>query len=662
MNRRLWILILLFITTVGFHSIDAQEDSEGSGKSQESVAVEEHPIPQADREHWAFQSLSFNVPKDEGEFVSENPIDLFIASQQQRFELTRLPPLHPIKLVRRLSLILHGINPGIEEIAEFLFNESPDSYERLVSRYLASPKFGEREALYWLDLARFAETDGFEHDLVRQNAWKYRDWVIQAFNQDMPYDDFIRYQLAGDEIEPDSEAAKSATMFCLSGPDMPDINSQVERRHQLLNEMTGTVGAVFLGLQIGCAECHEHKYDPISQHDFYRLRAIFQPAVHVTKNKSVGHMREKRSEEASFLMIRGNYNRPGEQLQPAVPRVLASDWEPIIDRPEDDHTAGRRTALANWITNENQALAARVMANRIWQHCFGNALVKTPNDFGTMGDAPTHPGLLDYLASELIKSDWSIKDLYFKILTSATFRQASKPDDCENVELAREIFKRTIEVDPDNVYLARIPARRIEGAAIRDCMLRCSGELNLEMGGPGVRPPLQKEVATTLLKVQWEVHTDRSQHVRRSVYVFARRNLRYPFFEAFDRPDANISCPARQTSTTPPQALILINSELVLKSARRFAGNVLRTERTDEQFIIRCFNMAIGRDPTDEELKVSIEFLIKMRDDVRTRENDDDGTLYTPIPNPDWLPEADATAYTYYAMVIYNMVEFVYLP
>ena len=660
--KPLVVILLLAVVTSSIRSVVAQDNEARESGAREHEAVTEQLITETDRDHWAFKPLAFTVPADTGDVRIENPIDLFVAAKQKRFGLTSLPPLHRAKLVRRLSLILHGMNPDIDEIAAFSIAESPDAYHSLVSRYLTSPRFGEREALYWLDLARFAETDGFEHDLVRKNAWQYRDWVIKAFNQDMPYDQFIAYQLAGDEIEPDSEAAKHATMFCLSGPDMPDINSQVERRHQLLNEMTGTVGAVLLGLQVGCAECHEHKYDPISQHDFYRLRAVFQPAVHVTKNKSVSHMREKRSDEKSYLMIRGDFRRQGEQLHAAAPRVLSKNWSPIVDRQADDHTAGRRTALANWITGENSALAARVMANRVWQHCFGNALVSTPNDFGAMGNAATHSELLDYLAHELIEAGWSIKQLYFKILTSATFQQASKPEDCDDVELAKAAFEHTIKVDPENDYLARFPARRIEGEAIRDCMLMCSGELNLQMGGPGVRPPLQKEVATTLLKGQWEVDPDRSQHVRRSVYVFARRNLRYPFFEAFDRPDANISCPARQTSTTPPQALILINSELVMNSARRFAGNVLRQQPTDQQFIIRCFNMAIGRDPTDEEMQASIEFIIKIRDDLRTRETNEDEPLYTPVPMPNWLPETDATAYTYYAMVIYNMMEFVYLP
>ena len=346
-------------------------------------------------------------------------IDRFILDQLQDLELTPLPEADRTTLIRRIYFDVTGLPPTTDQVATFVADPAPDAYERLVDRVLGSHHYGERWAQHWLDLARFAETDGFEHDKTRSQAWRYRDWVIDAFNEDMPYDTFVHWQLAGDEIAPNTPAASTATTFCVAGPDMPDINSQDERRHHLLNEITSTVGAALMGLQIGCAQCHDHKYDPVSQADFYRLRAVFEPAVILKKNRSVNVLQPAKRTAPSHLMIRGDWQRPGPEIDAGVPRIAnpAGAVEPLAN------TAQPRSALARWLTQPDHPLTSRVIANRIWQHHFGNGLARSTSDFGLVGEEPSHPELLDWLATELMQHDWRLKHLHRLILTSATYRQ-----------------------------------------------------------------------------------------------------------------------------------------------------------------------------------------------------------------------------------------------
>ena len=305
-------------------------DQQERHPSADYLLPDEVPVTDDDRVHWSFQPLS-RVPlpsvKDSSWII--NPIDRFILSRLEQESLEPLPPADRRTLIRRLTFDLTGLPPEPSAVEAFVSDDSSDAYNQLVDQLLASPAYGERWGQHWLDLARFAETDGFEHDKVREQAWRYRDWVIQAFNEDLPYDRFIQLQLAGDEMSPGDPAAAIATAFCLSGPDMPDINSQEERRHNLLNELTSTVGSVFLGLQLECAQCHDHKFDPISQADFYRLRAIFSPAVHVQQNKSIASLdQQKKGPTASpdYLMVRGDWRRRGPEVMPAFPRI-ANPWD-----------------------------------------------------------------------------------------------------------------------------------------------------------------------------------------------------------------------------------------------------------------------------------------------------------------------------------------------
>ncbi len=520
----------------------------------------ETPITPEDRQHWAFRPLERPQPPEvRAAAWVRNPIDRFVLARLEAEGLRPTPEADRVTLARRACFDLTGLPPAPDEVDRLCADTSPGAWRRYVERLLDRPQYGERWAQHWLDLARFAETDGFEHDKLRPEAWRYRDWVIQALNDDLPYDEFVRLQIAGDELRPGDRAAAVATGFALCGADMPDINLQDERRHMVLNELTGAVGAVLLGLQIGCAECHDHKYDPISQADFYRLRAIFAPGVDFKPHRFGRVLHESRRDPPmSHLMIRGDFRRPGPEVQPAFPRV-ANLWNdeptPAVSGVE---SSGRRSSLARWLTRPDHPLTSRVIVNRLWQFHFGRGLVSTPSDFGVMGDTPSHPKLLDWLATELIRENWSLKRLHTLMLTSATYRQASRNPTPGSNHAQRQTVQTNWEqarrVDPENVLLWRMNRLRLEGEAIRDAMLAASDGLSQRRGGIGVMPPLPLELKATLLKNQWQVSQDTEDHRRRSVYLFVRRNLRYPLFEAFDRPDTNASCPRRSRSTTAPGA------------------------------------------------------------------------------------------------------------
>lgn len=577
----------------------------------------EAPISDFDRLHWSFQPLARpSVPQATDGMPATNPIDLFINSRLEQEGLTPLPNAKRSTLIRRLTIDLLGRPPSVEELLSFESATAPDAYEQLVDQLLASPEYGIRWGQHWLDLARFAETDGFEHDKTRPDAWRYRDWVVEALNDDLAYDEFVRWQLAGDELAKseaalDAEQAKTATGFCLAGPDMPDINSMEERKHHLLNEIASTVGSVFLGLQVGCAQCHDHIYDPISQADFYRLRSFFEPSLLLQKNISVSHFDGVKDPKVqSHLMVRGDWQRTGIKLEPQFLRVAnLSNAKPTQDEgsvpPE-----GRRLALANWIVNADNPLAARVITNRIWHYHFGRGLSSTPSDFGLMGFEPNHPELLDWLSSELIESQWSLKRLHRLILTSNSYRRASGVallDEGDSSEFS-EALKHAHDVDPRNQWLSRFPLQRLTGEVLRDAMLFVSSSLNDEMGGPGIRPPLPPELTTTLLKDQWKVTEDTKQHFRRSVYIFVRRNLTYPIFDVFDRPSANASCDIRNKSTTATQSLLLLNSKFANEVASRWATQLLVDSKHDETRVKMAFLSAFARQPNPSELAQVLQF------------------------------------------------------
>jgi hypothetical protein len=539
------------------------------------------------------------VPRHGDTSWPRNEIDEFILAALRDAGLDPSPEADRVTLIRRVTLDLTGLPPTPQEVEQFLADKEPDAFERVVDRLLASDAYGERWAQHWLDLARFAETDGFELDHVRPDAWKYRDWVIDALNNDLSYSEFVRLQVAGDLLRPGDESAAVATGFALAGPDMSDINLEEERRHMVLNDITATVGSVFLGLQFGCAECHDHKYDPLSQADFYRLRAFFAPALRFDKYKFGRVLHEElttlRKDSVSYVCERGDFRRRGPRVEPAFPRIAVA--ETLATAPSAGGISPR-VALADWLASDDNFLATRVIVNRLWQHHFGQGLVRTPSDFGTMGDEPAHPELLDWLAGELSRRGGSLKQMHKLMLTSATYRQASRAAaEASPVELAR--WTTASGIDPENRLLWRASRLRLEGEVIRDCMLAAADRLSARKGGIGVMPNLPDELTATLLKDQWKPAADEEDHRRRSIYIFARRNLRFPIFEAFDRPETNASCPARSQTTIAPQALLLLNSEFSLASARGLAEFVREQAGDDRRAQINLmYRRTLGREPT----------------------------------------------------------------
>lgn len=576
-------------------------------------------LPPQVQAHWAFQPLAGVAPPQvsASDWV-RTPVDRFIlAALARRNEGgSTLAPLHEADrptLLRRVTFDLTGLPPTPQELAAFLADTSADAYEKVVERLLASHAYAERYAQHWLDLARYADSDGFEHDHVRPAAWRYRDWVIDAIARDLPLDEFIRQQLAGDELYPDDPAAALATGFLLCGPDMPDLNLQEERRHNVLNEMAATVGSVFLGLQVGCAQCHDHKWDPLSQQEFYSLRACFE-GLDLFAPHPLGRVAHERGGPAqqSVLYLRGDFRRPGPPIQPGFPRV-ANPWGDVAAPASASASLGRRTALARWLTRPDHPLAMRVLANRLWQWHFGEGLCRTPSDLGTAGDIPLHLELLDWLAAELARSGFSARHMHRLLVTSSVYRTASRTAASAETDHAppqAAAWQALLAADPENRLWGRFPRRRLTAEEVRDALLAVGGLLNTRRGGPGVMPPLPKELEPTLLRGQWQASPDPADHHRRSLYLFVRRNLRDPLLEAFDRPDTLASCPVRGRSTTAPQALALLHAPLAWEAAQGLA-RLASAEANDDPaaFVIACFRRALARSPREAELKLALDFL-----------------------------------------------------
>ncbi|MES2738201.1 MAG: DUF1549 and DUF1553 domain-containing protein [Verrucomicrobiota bacterium] len=539
---------------------------------------DEPPITAKDQEHWAFQQLSLEA---------EGSLDSFIEAKLTEAGLKRSPQANAETLIRRITFDLTGLPPSPEEVSAFqvAFQRSPQpALDALTNRLLASPQYGEHWAQWWLDMARFAETDGFEHDRERSRAWQYRDWVVQALNKDQPFDDFVRQQIAGDLLPNGEEVA---TGFLFSGPDMPDLNNQDERRHVVLNEITTTVGSVFLGLTIGCAQCHDHAYDPLSQADFYRLRAFFDKAVLPKSDRQLGPSVREYTEgvPASMVYVRGDFRRPGPNVQAGFPRIGGG-----LDLPAQD-----RASLAHWVTRPENALFLRATVNRLWLQHFGKPLAPTPGDLGVQSESPTHPELLNWLAAELPRQGWSLKKIHKLILMSATYQQATQPPGMNEEAV--------------NLYAA-MPRRRLSGEMLRDAMLSVTGQLNLKTGGPGVHLPLPREISGTLPKKQAAVTEDPAEQKRRSLYIFARRNARQPIFDLFDRPDALASCSRREQSTTAPQALLMMNSEFSQSMAASLTRQAQEKYGSDTQRMITWITQCcFSRQATEQEQKLGEAFI-----------------------------------------------------
>ncbi len=704
--------------------------------------LEDSPIRPEERNYWAFK-LPVRPPVPAGD---KNAIDAFLRSVLAKKGIAHAPEADKTTLLRRAYFDLLGIPPTPAEAAQFLNDTAPLAWERLIDRLLASPHYGERWGRHWLDVARYADSNGFEHDFDRPNAWRYRDYVIRAFNENKPYDQFLREQIAGDEIPTPTYDSQIATGFLRSYAKVGfREKDNPEFRYEYLDDMIATIGRGVLGLTVQCARCHDHKFDPIRQADYYRMQSSLwgyvevdqplapkadtdawraknaevdakvndlkllvkalekpyrdqilpakykkfpknvQDAIAVpetertpgqtllanqvirTVNVSDGEIDRiistadkaekqriqglitqaekqrpkplplamavtdgdyrftpdgpgdepapgkgkgqyagegsyihngdgKYAPPPSYFKIRGDVNSQGPETRPGFVKV-ATHGTPATELPTTNHTSGRRLALAEWLVSKDNPLTARVAVNRIWYNHFGSGIAATVDNFGKMGEVPSNPELLDWLAVEFRESGWDVKKLHRLIMTSETYKMASQ-------------FPES-PADPDGRLLARFPTRRLDAESIRDTILATSGALNPEMYGKPIFPTVQKEVLHQVFTGIWKQQdTEGPEAWRRSVYVYRKRGMPLPMLDAFDLPNQNISCGVRNVSTVPTQALALMNDDFVLRQAELLAARIQESAPSDVgKQVDAAYRIALTRPPTEAERQMALSFL-----------------------------------------------------
>src|SRR5262249_12405537 len=668
-----------------------------------------YSITEKDRQFWSFiKPVRPAPPKLNDRSWIRNEIDAFVWSKLEQNGLSPNRAASPRELLRRVYFDLTGLPPSPGESAEFLKNPSEAAYAKVVDRLLASPHYGERWGRHWLDLARYADSGGYEVDYDPPHAWRHRDYVIRSFNENKTYNRFIIEQLADDQLDRIDVKANPETRiqtgFVRNGPTVDNADNE-ETRMDELDDMVTTTSSLFLGLTVGCARCHDHKYDPIPQRDYYRMQAIFFPfqkteGVTVSKeeeeaykarNKEIDellkpfrqkvaaieeparqkllnektefHVRlaemtngfegktkeqyrdetakrfardvklqpeeieallapedlktrkeieneiekfnqtrpkslpaamgvtDKDDPDKAYLLKRGDWRNKGEEVQPGWRQVLTGDMNLDLKK--------RRRQLAEWIASADNPLTARVAVNRIWQYHFGKGIVKTPSDFGATGDRPSHPELLDWLATEFVKRGWSWKATHRLILFSNTYRHSSS------------FNARTAARHPETRLCGRMNPHRLEAEPLRDSILAVSGKLNREMFGPGVYPRIDPDVVNTGSRPRWPLNAqDDNSTWRRSIYIFVKRSVLLPLIEVFDCPATVVSGPVRAVSPVSPQALALMNNEFVLQQSGFFAERVVKEAGKEKRAqVIRAFNIALNRAPSEKEVEWSLSFL-----------------------------------------------------
>lgn len=644
-----------------------------------------------------------------------SPVDAFLLKRLEAAGLAPNGPAAKEALLRRATYDLTGLPPTPQEVEQFVNDASPNAWEKVVDRLLASPHYGEKWGRHWLDLVRYAETNSYERDGDKPFAWRYRDYVINAFNQDKPYDQFVLEQLAGDELPARSPEKLIATGYYRLGiwDDEPVDGEQA--LYDDLDDIASTTGQVFLGLTIGCARCHDHKLDPIPQKDYYRFLSFFNgihrlggpnrgrdipryslrpltPELEQQQREQVTAHEEKlrRSAEqiagieskvlpdlipveredwrtearrpgilkervprllsqADFdrylalreerktlernppssreqalcvkevgpearetcVLLRGSAQARGEKVEPGFLTVLAPPAPQIVPPPGGE-SSGRRLALARWIASEQNPLAARVIANRVWQYHFGRGLVRSSSNFGFQGDRPTHPELLDWLASEVVRQGWHLKPLHKLIMMSSAYQMSSRANPA------------ALAKDPENDLFWRFDMRRLEAEEVRDSILAVNGSLNPEMGGPSIFPTVPAEVLAgqSIPGAGWGRSTPEQQR-RRSVYVFVKRSLMMPILAAFDGPEPDLTCAARFATTQPTQALGMLNSTFLNEQARVFA-QYLRKQAGDgaADQVRLCLTRTLQRRPTSAEVERGVSLLETLRKDEKAGAED----------------------------------------
>jgi hypothetical protein len=628
-------------------------------------APADEPIVPKPSEHWAFQPIRrVEIPEVADVAWPRNAIDRFVLARLEAVGWRPNPPASREALLRRVYLDVVGLPPSPREQAAFLQTSAPDAYEKLVRALLAHPAHGERYARRWLDVVRYADSNGYERDAAKPEVWRYRDYVIRALNADLPFNRFLLEQVAGDELADANADTIVATGFHRLGPWDDEPADVAADRFDQLDDIVNTTSQAFLALTMGCARCHDHKFDPLLQRDYYSLLAVFDPLVRPRDGRkeltlpiaTPARRRELNDEQkksqpqgyffdepaadvpATHILARGNPYEPLDEVSPAVPAILAA--EPVAFLPADEFTSRRRLSLARWLAAPENPLTARVIVNRVWQWHFGEGLVRTPNDFGLSGERPTHPELLDYLAWWFIhEADWSLKQLHYLIVTSNVYQQS---------RIDREAYA---EVDPQNRLLWKRSLVRLEVEPIRDSILAVSGQLDPAMYGPPIYPLIPREALESHADKAsiWPVYNERAA-ARRTVYAFTKRSLVVPLLEVFDLCDTTRSSPQRNITTVPTQALTLFNSEFIVEQAAHFARR-LQSEAGDDlgEQIDLAWRLALCRHPTADEAAAIRQFLADETQQLRAERPDaaNEGEL------------ADA-ARVQLCRVLFNLNEFVY--
>jgi len=575
--------------------------------------------------HWAFQPLrQLSVPETLKPSLANwvrNPVDRFVAKRLEKEKLEPAVVASRYELLRRVYFDLTGLPPSPEQIHAFMSDSRPEAYEDLVEDLLGTTAYAERWARHWLDVVRYADSGGFETDILYEQAWHYRDYVIRSLTDNKSIDRFLMEQVAGDELWPDDEEAMGdATAVWTLGPwpnaldQYPEMLEYVRRTDQV-----STFGEAMLGLTVGCANCHNHKYDPISQRDYFGLEAIF--AASETWDRHTDKKGWAQGERSHYrilrhgtrpppirLLGRGELSRPRGLVAPALPAFFSGGGE--LPRGDGEHLR-RRKNLAEWLVSPNNPLAARTFVNRVWQWHFGTGLVATPNDLGLKGAAPSHPELLDWLACDFRDSGWDLKQLHRRILLSATWQQS--------VHRSAEAIK----ADPENRFLSAFPSRRLSAEEIWDHLHSAAGTLNLESYGPPIVPQLTAEELLGIYDIEqnagkkWPVTAEQS---RRAIYILNRRSFRFPFFEAFDPPGISVSCPTRQTTTVPTQALTMLNNSMDQRQAQEMSAGLWKQAGPDESAQLKlAWLLAFSREMTPQEQREAGEFLAQARRSYRDR-------------------------------------------
>jgi hypothetical protein len=579
---------------------------DGGAVWPDEVAGKEETIAS---KHWSFQPIAHPAPPSvQNTGWVRNPIDAFVLEKLEHEKVQPAPEANRATLLRRVYLDLIGLPPTPQESAEFLADSRADAYERVVDRLLESPHFGERWGRYWLDAARYADSDGYEKDYGRPFAWRYRDWVIDAVNRDLPWDLFTVQQLAGDLLsnqDPEHDsAAKIATGFHRNTLTNREggVDGEEDRVKRTIDR-TNTTGAVWLGLTVGCANCHTHKYDPLSQREYFGLYAFFNDIDEDDASISPDQLKEQyqavkatSTPRETYVHVRGDFLTKGPVVQPHTPEVLP----PLVPRGARPD----RLDLARWLVAPANPLTARVMVNRMWQGHFGRGLTFTGDDFGTQGEPPSHPALLDWLATKLQSESWQLKPLHRLIVTSATYRQSA---------VARP---ELVDRDPYNTWLARQNRLRVEAEIVRDLTLSAAGLLELGVGGPSIRPPQPAGISdfTYAGSAKW-VESKGPDRYRRGMYIWFQRTSPYPMLMTFDASEANLTCTRRERSNTPLQALALLNDTVFVECAQSLALRIaeawpaqdvpkseMRSARVRE-----AFRLCLSREPSPTELSALVD-------------------------------------------------------